>query len=387
MESFYLFSFQNLISAYYQCRKRKRLKSLPAKFEFCLEKEIIILEKLLKNHAWEPLPFSVFVVTAPKIREIFAADFRDRVIHHLLYNYVEPIFEQKFIFDSYACRKEKGTHRAVKQLSRFLKKITSNNRKKTFYLQADVENFFPSINHDILFNLIKKYVNNPYILWLAKTIIYHNCAENPVKKGQLYLFALVPPQKSLFNSPPGQGLPIGNLTSQFFANVYLNELDQFVKHRLKCKYYIRYVDDFVILDESKENLYKLKQEITEFLQEKLFLKLHPKKWVVRDINEGIDILGYIIKPNHILVRKRVVKNFKKKLFQFQNDLPSGIVKLDFVLSCVNSYYAHFMHANSYKLRKHLWEKHFGILKNHFEPADPVRYNYFKIRDEYKAQNI
>ena len=374
---FYFFSFENLISAYYQCRKRKRLKPPSAKFEFCLEKEIIILEKLLKNYAWEPLPFSVFVVTAPKIREIFAADFHDRVIHHLLYNYALPIFEPKFIFDSYACRKGKGTHRAVERLCQFLKKITSNNKKKAFYLQADVENFFPSINYDILFNLIKKYINNPNILWLAKTIIYHNCAQNPVRKGQLYLFALVPPQKSLFNAPLDCGLPIGNLTSQFFANVYLNELDQFVKHRLKCKHYIRYVDDFVILDESQENLYKLKQEITEFLWQKLSLKLHPKKWAIRDVNEGIDILGYIIKPNHILVRKRVVKNFKKKLFQFQNDLPAGKITLNFALSCVNSYYAHFMHANSYKLRKHLCKKHFGILKNHFRPVDDFK--YFKLR--------
>jgi len=188
---------------------------------------------------------------------------------------------------------------------------------------------------------------------------------------------LIPPQKSLFNAPLGHGLPIGNLTSQFFANIYLNELDQFVKHRLKCRYYIRYVDDFIILDKSKKNLHKLKQEITEFLQKKLSLKLHPKKWAVRNVNEGIDILGYFIKPNHILVRKRVVKNFKKKLFQFQSDLPLNKVNLDFVLSCINSYYAHFMYANSYKLRKHLWEEHFGVLKALLEPVDDFR--YFKLR--------
>jgi retron-type reverse transcriptase len=369
----YLFSFQNLISAYYQCRKRKRLKSQPSKFEFHLEKEIINLEKLLENYTWKPLPFSVFVVTEPKIREIFAAEFRDRVIHHLLYNYLSPIFEPKFIFDSYACRKSKGTHRAIKRLSQFLRKITVNDRKKVFYLQADIQNFFPSINHNILFHLIQEHVRNPDILWLTKTIIYYDCTKNPVKKGQLPLFGLVPPHKSLFNVPPGQGLPIGNLTSQFFANIYLNELDQFIKHSLKCKYYIRYVDDFVILDESKENLYRLKQEIDKFLQLKLFLKLHPKKSIVQDVNKGIDTLGYLIKPTHILVRKRVVKNFKKRLFQFQK----GKINLNYALSCINSYYAHFMHADSYRLRKHLWEKHFGILKKYLKPVDDFR--YFKLK--------
>lgn len=371
------FSFQNLISAYYQCRKRKRLKSQAPKFEFYLEKEIINLEKLLKNYTWKPLPFSVFVVTEPKIREVFAAQFRDRVIHHLLYNYLSPIFERKFIFNSYTCRKQKGTHRAVKRLSQFLRKITANNRRAVFYLQADIKNFFPTINHDILFSLIQRHVRNPDILWLTKIIIYYDCTKNPVKKGQLSLFTLIPSQKSLFNAPSGQGLPIGNLTSQFFANIYLNELDQFIKHRLKCKYYVRYVDDFIILDKSKENLYKLKEEINEFLQQKLSLKLHPKKCIIKDVNKGIDTLGYLIKPTHILVRKRVVKNFKKKLFQFQRDLPSNKVKLDFILSSINSYYAHFRHADSYKLRKHLWEKHFGILKKYFRPVDD--FSYFKLK--------
>jgi len=329
---------------------------------------------MLKNHTYQPLPFSVFVVTEPKIREIFAADFQDRVVHHLLYNYLSPIFEPKFIFDSYACRKGKGTHRAVKRLFQFIKKITGNYRQKAFYLQTDIKNFFPSINHDILFNLIKRHTNNADILWLAKIIIYYDCARNPVKKSQLSLFSQIPAQKSLFNAPPGQGLPIGNLTSQFFANVYLNELDQFVKHRLKCRYYIRYVDDFVILDKSRENLYRIKQEAERFLQEKLALKLHPEKWLIEDVFKGINTLGYLIKPDYILARKRVVKNLKKKLFQFQQ----GKVNLSYALSCVNAYYAHFSHADSYKLRKHLWEKHFGILKKFLEPVDDFR--HFKLKN-------
>lgn len=365
----YHFSFENLNRAYYQCRKKKRLKPTSGEFEFNLETEIISLEKALKSHTYHPQRFSVFVVSEPKVREIFAAAFADRVVHHLLCNFLQPVFDPKFIFDSYACRTGKGTHKAVRRLFYFTRKIHAFPKNQRYYLQADIQNFFCSINHNILFELIEKRVRDPEILWLAKVIIFHDCAQDPVKKGQLSLFSRVPPHKSLFNAPPGVGLPIGNLTSQFFANLYLNELDQFIKHRLKCRYYIRYVDDFVILGESKDNLMKIKKEIEIFLSQKLKLALHPQKQKIAPISSGIDFLGYFVKPTHILVRRRVVKNFKKKLFSFQ----SSKVDLVYALSCVNSYYAHFCHADSYRLRVRLWEKHFGILKKHLRPADGFRY--------------
>lgn len=369
----YHFSFQKLIAAYYECRRKKRLKPTSAEFEFNLEKELVTLEKSLRNHSYKPLPFSVFVVPEPKIREIFAASFRDRVVHHLLYHFLCPIFEPKFIFDSFACRKDKGTHRAIKRLFYFIRKTTRKNTNGVFFLQADIKNFFCSINHDILLNLIQKQVKNPQILWLTKTIIYHDCTQNPVKKGQLSLFSRIPPQKSLFNAPLGQGLPIGNLTSQFFANLYLNELNQFVKHILKCRYYIRYVDDFIILDASEEKLSKIKMEIERFLREKLNLELHPEKWKIKNISAGIDALGYIVKPTHILVRQRVITAFTKKLFEFKSQKPD----LDDLLSCVNAYFAHFSHADSYHLRKRIWKKHFGVLKKILRPADGFR--YFKLK--------
>ncbi|MGD0523186.1 MAG: reverse transcriptase/maturase family protein [Candidatus Microgenomates bacterium] len=360
-------SFQKLIIAYYHCRKKKRLKTSSAEFEFNLEQEIMDLEKVLQNHTYLPSAFSVFVVTEPKIREIFAANFRDRVVHHLLYSFLLPIFEPEFIADSYACRKGKGTHQAVKKLSEFLK------QDRLFFLQADIKNYFCSINHDILFNLIQKQVNDPDILWLAKTIIDFDCADNPVKKGQLELFSQVPAHKSLFNAPIGRGLPIGNLTSQFFANVYLNELDQYVKHTLNCKYYIRYVDDFIILDENKEKLYQIKQQIEEFLRQKLTLELHPNKWQIEDARKGVDFLGYVTKRTHILVRRRVIKNLKKKLQEFQKEHTN----LKYVLSCINSYYAHFRHADGYNLRRNLWEKHFGVLKDILRPADDFK--FFRLK--------
>ncbi|MBU4257662.1 reverse transcriptase/maturase family protein [Patescibacteria group bacterium] len=335
------------------------------------------------------MPSTTFVVTEPKIREIFAADFRDRIVHHLLYNCLVPVWEPKFIFDSYACRKSKGTHKAsIIRLRQFLRKITANNRKNAFCLQADIKSFFTSINHDTLFNLIQKHTRNPDILWLLKTIIYHNPTKNPIKRGQLSLFNQVPPDKSLFHIPKNQGLPIGNITSQFFANVYLNELDQFVKHRLKAKYYIRYVDDFLILHQDLEILNKWRRQINHFLQEKLALKLHPKKQKIYPINQGIDFLGYVIKPTHILNRKRVVKALKIKLWHFNKKILSlnleHPIRLwtpelcdDFkkIFACVNSYFGMFIHADTYHLREHLYKKHFGILKIYLLPADE-KYSYF-----------
>jgi len=280
-----------------------------------MEKNIIEIEKELVLQTYKSSSFSVFVVTEPKTREVFAAEFKDRVVHHLLTDYLQPYFEPKFIHHSYACRNEKGTHMAVKSLGKLIKKITKNNTQKAYYLQADVKSFFPSINHNILFNLIKNKVKNPYFIWLTQNIIYFDCTINPTKKGQLSLFAKVPPHKSLFTVPKGKGLPIGNLTSQFFANVYLNELDQFVKHKLKCKYYIRYVDDFIIMSQNKNELFVIKHKIETFLHEKLDLELHPNKWKVEDVRNGIDTLGYITKPNYKLVRKRVIKSLNRKLFE------------------------------------------------------------------------
>lgn len=372
---FDLFSYKNLISAYYTCRMKKRLKHSSAEFEYKFEKEIIELEQQLKSRNYRPKSFCVFVVTEPKTREVFAASFRDRVVHHLLVNYLLPIFEPKFIFDSFACRENKGTHLAIERLSHFIKKITANNKKKAYFLQADIKNFFPSINHEILNSFIKRHIKNPDILWLVKVIIDFDCTENPIKKGQLSLFSQVPPHKSLFNAPKGTGLPIGNHTSQFFANIYLNELDQFIKHNLKCRYYVRYVDDFIILNESKEKLFQIKSEIENFLQKKLLLQLHPNKWMIQDTRDGIDALGYVIKPRYILARRRVIRSLKKKLKKFQQ-YESNKIEMTYIVASVNSYYAHFRHANSYHLRKNLWNNHFGILKKYLKPMN--NYEYFKL---------
>ncbi len=343
------------------------------------EDELLKLQKELESHTYRPGRSICFVVTKPKPREIFAADFRDRIVHHVLVDYLESIFEQKFIDQSYACRKEKGAHKAIKDLKRYINKITKGNTQKAYYLQVDVRSFFVSLKKHILFELIKKQVKNREILWLAETIIFYNPTRNYYRKSQMSLFDLIPDHKSLFKVAPDQGLPIGNLTSQFFANVYLNEFDQFVKHKLKVKYYLRYVDDLLLLSQDKDELKIWRDEIDRFLQDKLKLKLHPQKQILQTVDKGIDFVGFIVKPDYSLIRRGIVKNLKAKLWEF-NQAPKETdgEKIKQILSMVNSYYGQFKHAKTFGLRQKLWHKNFGKLQEVLEPVDE-NFSYFQIK--------
>ena len=387
------FNFQNLYRAYLSCRKNKRKTYHAAKFEMNFESELLKLEEELKNRNYQPGRSVCFAITDPKLREVWAADFRDRVVHHLLVGYLEPVWERMFIFHSYACRERKGAHKAIL----YLKKSINPN---LFFFQTDIQSFFVSIDKGILFSLVKKHIKNPEILWLTEKIIFHDPTKNYIAKGDPKLLQSVPPHKSLFGKV-NCGLPIGNLTSQFFANVYLNELDQFIKHSLKCRYYFRYMDDLLLLHHSKERLLKWRDDIKTFLETDLKLKLHPKKQILQPATNGINFCGYIIKPDYTLIRRRTVKKLKNKLWHFNqkvlntfdpddtsracdiifNDpfkvFDNGRFTDDFrhIFSSINSVYGFFKHAHCYNLRKTLYEKHFGILKIYLRPVDK-NYRYF-----------
>jgi len=369
-----IFSYENLLRCYYACRKKKRYTVNAAKFEMNFEAELLKLQKELISRTYKPGRSICFVVTKPKPREIFAADFRDRIVHHILVGYLEPIWERKFIGQSYACRKEKGAHRAIKDLKRYI----CQAGRGAYYLQIDIQSFFVSLNKEILFGMIEKKTKNPEILWLARTIIFHNPITSYYYKGRQSLFKLIPEHKSLFRAPLARGLPIGNLTSQFFANVYLNELDQYIKHALKIKYYLRYVDDLVILSRDFKQLKIWRESIDEFLIERLKLKLHPKKQVLREISRGIDFLGFVVKPDYTIIRRRVVKNLKEMLWRLNSGLGAlAEPEIRQALSAVNSYFGQFKHAKTFGLRRKLWEDSFGKLRGWLEPADK-NFSYFKI---------
>ena len=345
-----VYSFRNIYRCYLKCRKNKRNSVNALKFEINAEENILKLERELKNKIYRPSRSILFAAKKPKLREIFAADFRDRVVHHILIAQLEKIWEPIFIHDSYACRAGKGTHKAITRLRGFLRKITKNGNVRAYYLQLDIKDFFTSIHKQTLFSIIKKKIKNPDILWLAETIISWDCTCSYIQKGNIHLIRSIPYNKSLFGKDNLRGLPIGNLTSQFFANIYLNELDQFVKHTLKAHYYLRYVDDFVILSRDKEELQRFGAEVEKFVTERLSLRLHPTRRRLLPVSVGIDFLGYVVRQNYILVRRRVVNNLKDKIRQFtqSKEIDAGAVK-----AMIASYFGHFKWADSYRLQEKL----------------------------------
>ncbi|MDD2934869.1 MAG: reverse transcriptase/maturase family protein [Candidatus Pacebacteria bacterium] len=385
-----LFSFRNLLKAYYQCRKRKRKTVNASKFELDFENELLRLEKELTNKTYKIGNSICFVVTYPTPREIFAADFKDRIVHHLFINHIEKIWNKKFIHHSYACRKNKGAHEAIKDLRKTLRKISCDFSCPVYYLQVDISAFFMSLKKDILFDLICKHLKNPQLLWLAKQIIFHDPTKDFYCKSDKKLFELIPDHKSLFKVPCRQGLPIGNLTSQFFANIYMNELDQFAKHNLKIKYYFRYVDDILIIDEDPKQLENWKNQINIFLKTKLEIHLHPKKSKLRSIYKGINFVGFIIKPNYLIIRKRTISNLKRKLWQFnqffvKKDYIISKNQLEKILAVINSYYGHFKHANTYNLKKSIYQKHFKKLEKYIVPANE-NFDYFELKSSHTTKN-
>ena len=254
---------------------------------------LLALRDALADRSYEPNRSVCFFIQRPKLREIFAADFRDRIVHHVLVNHLEGIWEPVFIHDSYACRKGKGMHAAVVRLQQFMREATANGTWPAFTLQLNIRNYFMSIDKPRLFEMVAARLNpgrpaHAEALWLAEKLVFRDCTHEPVLKGNPQRVDRLPPHKTLFRAPPGKGLPIGNLNSQFFANVYLNALDQFVKHELKYRWYLRYCDDFVLLAESATQLAVWRTRIENFLLERLLLQLNPARERLRPVSDGVD---------------------------------------------------------------------------------------------------
>lgn len=359
-----IFTLEKLYRAYNDCKIGKKNTVNAIKFETNREKNLLNLLYDLESRRYEISRHICFIVTSPTPREIFAADYRDRIVHHLLYNELYDIFDKSFIFSSFANRQGKGTHGAVNCLRNNIREIESLY-PNAFCLKLDISSFFRSINKDILYDLIKEriekqssfYYDRKWIddvLWLTKKIIFHNPCENYIYRGDIALKKLIPKSKSLFYLND-TGLPIGNLTSQFFANIYLNELDHFIKNNLCCERYLRYVDDFIILDKNKDNFKLLIPEIKIFLETKLDLQLHPSKIYLQDTRKGIDFLGYFVRSNYTLVRQKVVRRFKSKIYSISQESNLYIKGAKKMIPMINSYYGHFCHANSFRLRKNVFE--------------------------------
>ncbi len=371
-----MFTFKELYGAYLRCRKRKRNTINALAFEVDLIENICNLETLLNAKTYTPKRSVCFVTSSPKLREVFAADFSDRVVHHLVVPLLEQIFEPLFVYDSYSARKGKGIHHALKRVEKF-------SKSSTYYLQLDIKNFFYSIDKRLLFQLLNRTIIKRYdqkvkdtditkgeMLWLVHKIIFHDVTRETIIKDKKTLERM-PPHKTLFKISKEKGLPIGNLTSQFFANVYLNDFDNFCKRILKCKKYIRYVDDFVIFGDKKEDLLQKKVIIEKYLDEKLKLSLRDR-FVLKQMNDGVDFLGYIIRPHYTLVRQRVIKNYKRKKARYldryeelRGKMPLEEIK--WFLATKASFKGHIKHANSFNLAKKVGE---------INESDPFDYDKF-----------
>ena len=360
-----IFTIEKLYKAYKDCLKNKKNTVNALKFEMKREKNLFSLLYDLKSQKYEISRHIYFVIKEPSPREIFAGDFRDRIVHHLLCNEIQYLFEHDFIESSYANRIGKGTHKAVRELKFHLVR-GGKDRQKLYFLKMDIKGFFRNIDKNILWKIIEEKIEvcradedwKVEVLWLGNMIIFHDPTSNYVFKGREETKKLIPREKSLLFGDKSKGLPIGNLTSQFFANIYLNNLDHFIKDELGFQRYIRYVDDIIILDEDKERLEETVSEIGRFLKDNLQLSLCQGKTMLKPIESGIDFLGYFVKPSHTLVRKKVVKRFKKKLLYFLRDVQDEDSAKTFI-PCINSYFGHFMHANSFGLRKNFWGKFFS----------------------------
>ena len=370
------FSLEAVFKAYYSCRNNKRNTINALTFELDYENNLIQLWKELNDGSYQPGKSIAFIVHKPVQREIFAADFRDRVVHHLIINKLNPLFEKEFIQDSFACRIGKGTHYGISRANKFIRKCSKNYKEDCYVLKLDIEGFFMHINKEILFSRLQKFIEAQYkqndkelVLEICHKIIFNSPTENCIIKGAAKNWEGLPKNKSLFHSPQNSGLPIGNLTSQIFANFYMSAFDHFMKEELGIRYYGRYVDDFIIVHPNKEYLKALIPVISNYLNDELKLKLHPKKIYLQHYTKGVKFLGTVIKPNRIYIANRTKGNFYNAIKKYNQVIevrrkPSREDQ-NALLSSMNSYLGIMKHYKTYNLRKRMLNKHLnGYWWNH-----------------------
>lgn len=326
-----IISLENLFQAWYGFKKGKIGKIDVGIFEKDLEDNLFGLHQRLKEKTYRHSSYTAFNIYDPKFRHIHKAQVLDRVVHHAIVSVIEPIFDKAFIFDSYSCRKNKGMHSAVKRLSVFVRKVSKNYTGKCFVLKLDIKKFFANVDHGILLTLLNKKIGDEGLIWLLQEVI------------------------SSFHSEygRGKGIPIGNLTSQIFANIYLNELDKFIKQALRMKYYIRYADDFVIVSNNYAYLKDSILHIGEFLRINLMLSIHQDKIIIRKLRQGIDFLGYIVLSYYILPRTKTKRRIFKKVIEKLLALKNRKISKESLKRTLASYYGFLKHADTFGVKKEI----------------------------------
>ena len=330
----------NLWAAYKKAAKGKRYKTPVAAFEYDLEKHLLDIENELQSESYQPSGYHSFIIQKPKRRLINAAPFRDRVVHHALMNVIEPFFERQFVFDSYANRVGKGTHKALDRTTHYL-------RRSQYVMHLDIRQFFPAIDHEILLSILSKTIRDERVMSLMEKIISSGAGVQASEYEQVYFSG-----DTLFSSNRPRGLPIGNLTSQNWANVYLNELDHYVKRELKCPAYLRYVDDFLLFANNKETLRVWKGEIIAFL-EKLRLTIHENKAHSRPSYTGVSFLGFQVFPEYRRLKPANGYAYQRRLRKMIEFLRAEkMTEKDFQMR-LQSWINHASYGDTFGLRKSL----------------------------------
>ncbi len=325
-----IISVDNLLLAWQEFLKGKKKKEDVVLFQSKLMDNIFDLHNDLKNKTYKHGEYKAFKINDPKPRDIHKANVRDRLLHHAIYRMLYPYFDKKFIYDSYSCRNEKGTHKAINRFRYFCRIVSKNNTKTCFVLKCDIRKFFANIDHEILKSILSKYIEGKDVLWLLSQIIDSFNTTSATNSAM-----------AEFVASKGRGLPLGNLTSQLLVNIYMNEFDQFAKHDLKVKHYVRYADDFVVMSEDKVYLEKILEQMKEFLENNLKLQMYPNKVFIKTISSGVDFLGWVNFSNHRVLRtstkRRMFKNIKKNTKK----------------ETTKSYLGMLSHGNGYKLQKRI----------------------------------
>jgi len=356
-------SLEELFEAYASCRKHKRCTASALAFEVDYEHELCRLLKEINCGEWKPGRVAAFIVDRPVKREILASPFRDRIVHHLLHAKLNPLFERAFIYDSYSCRTGKGTLLGIRRLERFIRSCSWNHTHPVFVLKIDIRGFFMNISRSRLYALLEafllaRYTNSdlPVVLALVQKVVFHDPVSHCVIRGRRSDWTGLPDDKSMFRSKPGYGLPIGNLTSQVFANFYLNGFDHFMKHDLGLRWYGRYVDDMVVVHHNRQFLDSLIPVARDWLLRERSLVLHPQKTRVLNVRDGVPWLGTVIKQGRTYIANRIKGNCICTVNRFnqiaENHKPNRLERRAFQAS-LNSYFGLMRHYATYRLRRKL----------------------------------
>lgn len=326
---------ENLVLSWREFRLGKKDRPDVLLFERHLEDNLWALHASLRDKTYRHHPYKSFFIRDPKVRHIHKASVRDRLLHHAIVRHLNPIFDQTFIHDSYSCRVGRGTHKGVERFVAFGRKASANFTMPCWVLKCDIKKFFATIDQQILLRILFRRITDPDTQWLLHKIVSSFQSEF-----------------SAHTERP-KGVPIGNLTSQLFANVYLNEFDQFMKHELKEKYYIRYADDFVVLHPQRIHCMDIVRPIDMFLKTELKLELHPRKVIVRKFSQGVDFLGYVCFPHFRIPRLATERRIFRKIREKARLVKNGRLSAESFHQTVQSYFGILGHSNSFQLRQEL----------------------------------